>query len=85
MPTVPTVAQPIGTSEIELESGHTTIRAGFLHLSRPFALLGLPTVSLPFAWVNGLPLGVQVAAPFGADTQALNMAQWIEGVVKRTA
>ncbi len=78
MPAVPGVAPLRGAKEIALESGMCEHRAALLPLSLPAAFAGLPAVSLPFDWWQGLPLGVQVIAPFGQDETALRCAEWIE-------
>lgn len=80
MPAVPCVAPLRGATETELESGVAPLRGAVLHLSRPFALAGLPTVSLPFAQVDGLPVGVQIACDLNADHAALDIAAWAEAV-----
>lgn len=40
--------------------------------------LGTPCVSLPLLEVDGLPLGVQLVAPRGADGPLLRVARWLE-------
>ena len=45
---------------------------------RIWSLLGLPCVHLPFAQgPDGLPVGLQVVAPFNQDTRCLAMATWV--------
>ncbi|BCX05029.1 MAG: amidase [Candidatus Roseilinea sp.] len=78
MPTAPCVAPPRGTVEIELESGLKNLRLAILHLTSPAAFAGVPALSLPFAWLGGLPVGVQVIVPFGEDERALRAGAWIE-------
>lgn len=82
MPATPTTALPRGSTEIELESGRTTLRAGYMHLARPLSLLGLPTLSLPFANIDGLPVGVQIATPSGTDWLNLAIGRNLEKIVK---
>ncbi|MCS6847035.1 MAG: amidase [Anaerolineae bacterium] len=81
MPAAPCVAPPRGTVEIELESGPKNLRLAILHLTAPAAFAGVPALSLPFAWLGGLPVGVQVIAPFGEDERALRAGAWIERVL----
>ncbi len=81
MPAAPGVAPLLGTREIALESGLCELRAAIVSLSLPAAFAGLPAVSVPFARWQGMPLGVQVIAPFGADDVALRCAAWIERYV----
>jgi aspartyl-tRNA(Asn)/glutamyl-tRNA(Gln) amidotransferase subunit A len=83
LPAVPCVAPPRGATETELESGKILLRSAVLHLSRPFALAGVPTVSLPFAQVDGLPVGVQVVCDLGQDHAALDIAEWVEQVAQK--
>lgn len=78
LPTVPVPAPPRGNTEVELESGAVPQRTAVLHLTRPFALAGVPTVSVPFARVDGLPIGLQVVTDLGRDHRALEVAAWIE-------
>jgi aspartyl-tRNA(Asn)/glutamyl-tRNA(Gln) amidotransferase subunit A len=78
MPAAPCVAPPRGTVEIALESGPKNLRLAILHLTAPAAFAGVPALSLPFARINNLPVGVQVIAPFGADQHALSAGAWIE-------
>lgn len=45
---------------------------------RMWSLFGLPCVHVPFAsGPLGLPVGLQVVAPFGADTHCLSTAKWV--------
>jgi Asp-tRNA(Asn)/Glu-tRNA(Gln) amidotransferase A subunit family amidase len=44
---------------------------------RPWSLLGLPCVHLPFArGANGLPVGLQLVGRWGDDHRLLAAAQW---------
>jgi aspartyl-tRNA(Asn)/glutamyl-tRNA(Gln) amidotransferase subunit A len=80
MPAAPCVAPPRGVSEITLESGAKNLRLAILHLTAPAAFAGVPALSLPFAWLDGLPVGLQVITPFGSDERALAVGAWIEKV-----
>lgn len=47
--------------------------------NRIWTLLGLPCVNVVSGFdSNGLPLGVQIIAPFGQDKKALQAAHWLE-------
>lgn len=78
LPTVPVPAPPLGAEEVEVEVGRISHRDAFLHLTVAFSFAGVPAVSLPYAVVDGLPLGVQVVAAAGADRRALDVAAWLE-------
>jgi Asp-tRNA(Asn)/Glu-tRNA(Gln) amidotransferase A subunit family amidase len=44
-----------------------------------FSLVGFPALTIPVGRArNGLPLGMQIAAPAGADDQLLTVAAWCE-------
>jgi len=81
MPAAPCVAPLRGSTEIVLESGPANLRSAILRLTLPAALAGLPALSLPFAQIGGLPVGLQIIAPFGADQQALAVGAWIEALL----
>jgi len=50
--------------------------------NRLWTLMGLPCVNVPgMIGDNGLPLGLQIVAPFGRDKRALQAAHWLEIVV----
>ena len=50
--------------------------------NRNWTLLGLPCVHLPTAaGPHGLPLGVQLIGPLGADEALLGAALWAESVL----
>ncbi len=52
---------------------------GLAPFTTPFNATGQPAVSLPLHWsAAGLPIGVQLVARFGADTQLLALAAQIE-------
>jgi aspartyl-tRNA(Asn)/glutamyl-tRNA(Gln) amidotransferase subunit A len=78
LPVTPTPAPLRGTSEVETESGTKLHRDAFLPLVVPFSLSGLPIVSIPFACIDGLPIGLQVVAPSGYDFRALEIGRWLE-------
>jgi len=54
---------------------------GDVVMNLPWTHAGLPVASLPAGATDGLPLGVQVVGPFGADERLLAWCAGIEGVV----
>jgi amidase len=52
---------------------------GYAPYTEIFNVTGQPAVSLPLGMSrNGLPIGVQLAAPMGADARLLAVAAWLE-------
>ncbi|WP_117237842.1 amidase [Thermus sediminis] len=78
LPTQPLPAPPLGTEEVELESGKKGHREAFIILTLPFSLLGVPTLTLPFARVEGMPVGLQVVGPYAEDGRVLAIGGWLE-------
>ena len=53
--------------------------------NRLWTLLGVPCVNVPgLSDASGLPLGLQIIAPFGRDLLALQVAHWLELVINRS-
>ncbi|QGJ70564.1 Glutamyl-tRNA amidotransferase subunit A [Planctomycetales bacterium 10988] len=49
----------------------------------PWSFLGTPTVSFPVGYAdNGLPMGVQLVGARGTDQQLLNIAQWVDDLLR---
>ncbi|HQT47127.1 MAG: hypothetical protein B7X08_06830 [Acidocella sp. 20-63-7] len=49
----------------------------------PWTFAGVPAVAIPSGWTSaGLPLGLQIVGPFGADRATLAVAAWAESVAK---
>jgi Asp-tRNA(Asn)/Glu-tRNA(Gln) amidotransferase A subunit family amidase len=52
-------------------------------LNAPWTLLGVPAITIPIALAeNGLPLGMQLVAPYGEDARLLALADWCERVIE---
>lgn len=74
LPTSPRVAPLVDTPQDELED---RIRAQAMMLLCIAGLAGLPQVSLPLATLEGLPLGLSLVGPWGADSQLLELSRRI--------
>lgn len=58
-------------------------KTGAPHMSRPWQVLGLPTVTVPgLRNEEGLPLGIQLIGKKLADKRLLKMAVWLELLLK---
>lgn len=78
LPTAPLPAPLRGSAEVELERGRTEHRAAFVRLTLPFSFTGVPALALPFGFVSGMPISIQLAGPIGADARLLEIGRWLE-------
>lgn len=66
-----------GSAPSEAPEGLASTGSSIFH--RLWTLLGAPCVSVPaYSGPRGLPIGVQVVGPYGADTRTLLWAHWVE-------
>lgn len=78
-PTLPITPPPPGTTAIH--AGDTTLptSAAFLRNTCPFNLTGVPAISIPArANPDGVPIGLQIVGPYGADVRVLQVARAFE-------
>ncbi len=54
------------------------VESDYLSTSSPAAVAGAPAVSVPMAWVDGLPIGVTVIGRPGQDQAVLEFARLVE-------
>ncbi|MCC7327630.1 MAG: amidase [Burkholderiales bacterium] len=81
LPTSPVLPPLRGQLDVEVESGTMTTREAVLGQTLPFSLCGLPALSIPIGWVDGLPVGLQVVGRRNGDDALLAVGQWLEAVV----
>lgn len=78
LPTSPVPAPLRGQTEVALEGGTMSVREAVLGQTLPFSFCGLPALSLPFAALAGLPLGLQVVGRTDGDPALLALGSWLE-------
>jgi amidase len=77
MPTPPTPLQSIDMRSDDLD-GYYDKLYGNNTFTTLYNCTGLPAASVPLAWVDGLPVGIQIAAPLGHDMRILRLAAQLE-------
>ena len=83
-PTVPAPAPPIANPTVELPSGPDSPDRANVRQSGFANLTGLPGISVPVGiHSGGLPMGLQLVAPWGEEARLLDAAEHIERATSR--
>jgi aspartyl-tRNA(Asn)/glutamyl-tRNA(Gln) amidotransferase subunit A len=78
-PTVTAPPPPVKVEAHEQIDGRKVTRLGWLAFTVPLSLVGYPAASVPCGWTReGLPVGLQIAAPRLADALVLRAAAAFE-------
>ena len=72
MPTLPLTATPFGATKVDLGGERASPFGALLRNCEPFNLTGLPALTVPCGFAEGLPVGLQLVAPAFAETLLLN-------------
>jgi amidase len=80
MPVAPWPAPPLGVMGPLVTENHPVYdRAGPCVFALPFDITGEPAMSLPLHWTpDGLPVGVQLVAPYGREDVLFRLAAQLE-------
>ncbi|TCC63209.1 amidase [Kribbella pittospori] len=78
LPTVPTVAPPLGDRRITVAGADLEVRAALLSLTSPWNLAGVPAISVPAGHLDGLPVAVQLVTAPGNEHLMFQAAQALE-------
>ena len=82
-PTVPAVAPQLAEPTIELPSGPTSADVGNARGGVIANLTGIPGISVPVGLSEGMPVGLQLLAPWGSDALLLDAAETFERATDR--
>lgn len=78
-PTLPVPAVPDNATELLIDGQRQEGTLGLIQFTAPFNATGQPAASIPCGITDaGLPVGLQVVAPFGADLLLMQAARAIE-------
>ncbi|HET8814473.1 MAG TPA: amidase [Solirubrobacterales bacterium] len=77
-PTVPAVAPPLEAPLVELPSGTLTADQANVRGGALANLTGIPAISVPVGFSDGLPIALQLQAAWGRDELLLDTAEALE-------
>jgi Asp-tRNA(Asn)/Glu-tRNA(Gln) amidotransferase A subunit family amidase len=77
-PTVPAVAPPLEAPLVEIPLGTTTADQANVRGAGLANLTGIPAISVPVGLDDGLPVALQLQAPWGRDELLLDAAEALE-------
>lgn len=84
-PTVPAVAPPLEAPLVELPSGTLTADLANVRGGALANLTGIPAISVPVGFSDGMPIGLQLQAAWGRDELLLDAAEALERGNERRA
>jgi Asp-tRNA(Asn)/Glu-tRNA(Gln) amidotransferase A subunit family amidase len=82
-PTVPAVAPPLAAPLVELPSGTRSADQANVRGAALANLTGVPAISVPVGFDEGLPIGLQLQAAWGRDELLLDAAETLERANQR--
>ncbi|OCW59620.1 amidase [Hoeflea olei] len=81
-PTVATVAPKLEATSVLIDGVERPMHPALTRFTTPFNQSGLPAITLPCGTNSaGLPIGVQLAGPFGSDERLLAIAAEVERII----
>src|SRR5699024_748036 len=77
-PTLPFTAPDIGSDFVDINGRKEELIKSALHFMRPASLTGLPALSIPCGFKEGLPIGLQLIGQPLSEAKLLNIGYAIE-------
>ena len=77
-PTLPFIAPDIGSNFVDINGKKEELIKSALHFMRPASLTGLPALSVPCGFKDGLPLGLQIIGPPLSEAKLLDVGYMVE-------
>ncbi|NDL60069.1 amidase [Phytoactinopolyspora mesophila] len=78
LPTVPTVAPPVGARRVTVAGAQLEVRSALLSLTNLWNLAGVPAMSVPAGEIGGLPFAVQLVTATGRESLMFAAARALE-------
>lgn len=78
-PSMPVVAPLIGENDVELHGERLPYRLALMPYNSPWSLAGLPVLSVPCGFVDGLPVGLALVGARCADETVLRAGRAFQG------
>jgi aspartyl-tRNA(Asn)/glutamyl-tRNA(Gln) amidotransferase subunit A len=80
LPTTPIVAPPVGQKTVRWRDGEEPVDGALVRLTQPFNLAGVPALSVPCGLAAGLPVGLQLVAPWSEESRLLAVGALVESL-----
>jgi aspartyl-tRNA(Asn)/glutamyl-tRNA(Gln) amidotransferase subunit A len=77
-PTVPIVAPMLGERFIRWGKEQEPVDGALVRLTQPFNLTGVPALSVPCGLAHGLPVGIQLVAPWNEEGRLIAVGTLLE-------